>query len=207
MILAISVDDGHEQDLRILELLKKYNLTKFATFYIAPLNHQRPVMSLSQMKEVSKYCEIGGHTMKHFHLNTLSEVDQINEIMEGKNFLEGNLNIKITKFAYPRGYFAEETKRYVEMAGFTLGRTMKQGMITDPRVYADYKPFEVPITIHTHPNYINEWRDVLHKSVSSESGYFHITMHGWEIEKFNLWEEIEKIFRALSSLDIKMESL
>lgn len=199
MDFRISIDDGHPDDLRIFSLLKQHGLIDIATFYIAPYNHQRPVMSPYQINKLSLEAEIGGHTLTHHWLTDLDSDEQNIEIQEGKKILEEITEKKITKFCYPRGYFNQDIKKIVAFHGFTEARTMKQGSISTKDLT---DPFEIPITIHSHPNYIEEWKSALNASTEIEKqtgkGYFHITMHGWEVEKFNLWEKINEIFYAIA---------
>lgn len=195
----ISVDDGHEDDLRIFEMLKDYGLLDIATFYIAPKNRQRPVMRRSDIIRISKEVEIGGHTMTHPWLTDLPKYEQINEIITGKNELEEMIGRKLKKFAYPRGYNNQEVRESVKECGFEEGRTMKQGRVARPDMTVGYDPFELPVTVHTHPDHIGNWRQLFEQATNKEDGYFHVTMHGWEISKFDLWEELNKIFYEIKS--------
>jgi peptidoglycan/xylan/chitin deacetylase (PgdA/CDA1 family) len=76
--VTVSVDDGHPTDLRTLELLQEHNLK--ATFYIPCANSERAVMTPSQIREIDKYCEIGGHTLNHLRLTKLGVEEGRREI-------------------------------------------------------------------------------------------------------------------------------
>jgi peptidoglycan/xylan/chitin deacetylase (PgdA/CDA1 family) len=62
-------------------------------------------MSWEMVKELaeSELAEIGGHTVSHPALNTLSEDEARREITEGCRIIEGHTNRKIRHFAYPFG--------------------------------------------------------------------------------------------------------
>ena len=196
MQIRISIDDGHKYDLQILTLLKKHGLQDLATFYIAPYNNQIPVMPPSHIRILSQDAEIGAHTLTHPVLTKLSPDNQLIEIMEGRKVLEDITGKKITRFAYPRGWYNDETKRSAQLAGVKEARTMKQGA-THTDALSD--PYAIPITIHTHPHHINGWKEALETAkANGDKGYFHITMHGWEIDKFQLWEKINEIFYEIA---------
>jgi peptidoglycan/xylan/chitin deacetylase (PgdA/CDA1 family) len=67
MIITTSWDDGHPLDYKLVALLEKYDIK--ATFYIPLANVENNVMERSQMKDISNYHEIGGHTVNHIYLN------------------------------------------------------------------------------------------------------------------------------------------
>lgn len=187
--IIFSVDDGNVFDLKIAELLEKYGFT--GIFYIAPFFSKIPVMTVNQIRGISKKHEIGGHTLFHFTLPKLSTNEQIKEILNGKKELEEIIGKKITKFAYPRGHFNEETKKNVELCGFREARTMKVG-ITNIEGYSN---FEIPVSAHLYPRleYKNKgiYQSIIDKF--SEGNYFNLVMHGEEIIKYDLMEIFEKI--------------
>lgn len=196
MLLLISVDDGHPLDWKVFELLKKYDLLEFAVFYIAPENTKNEVMSHTDIKKLSESCEIGGHALTHTVLTKLGTNEQITEIMSGKNILESIIGRKISSFAPPRGWYNEEVTNNVKACGFKNMRTMKQGA-----TYIKKGDFIIPVTVHFHPFHYETWIDLLPVSLDSESakteGLFSVTCHGWELEKFQLWNEFENMLEEL----------
>ena len=72
LAITTSWDDGHPLDLRIAELLTKYDLQ--GTFYV-PLHNSRPTMSPAQIRELAGSFEIGAHTVNHVRLTSLNEND------------------------------------------------------------------------------------------------------------------------------------
>jgi peptidoglycan/xylan/chitin deacetylase (PgdA/CDA1 family) len=62
-LFTLSIDDGHPLDLKIAELLKRYDIP--ATFYI-PLHNSEghPVLQTSALCELAKHFEIGSHTLR-----------------------------------------------------------------------------------------------------------------------------------------------
>ena len=67
LLVTTSWDDGHPSDLRVADLLDKHGLS--ATFYVPCANSEgRPVMVSSDVAELGRRFEIGGHTRDHVSL-------------------------------------------------------------------------------------------------------------------------------------------
>jgi peptidoglycan/xylan/chitin deacetylase (PgdA/CDA1 family) len=69
-----------------------------------PLKEQE-LVHLAKGKSV----EIGGHTLFHASLSSLTSVEQQNEILEGNRRLEQIINREVRLFSYPFGDFCAET--------------------------------------------------------------------------------------------------
>ena len=66
MRIETSWDDGHELDLRLADLLRKYKLP--ATFYINTVSEEKREgkdLSEDDIVSLAKDFEIGGHTVSH----------------------------------------------------------------------------------------------------------------------------------------------
>ena len=179
MIIRISVDDGHQFDVRVAEQLDRAGLK--GEFYIAPYysQHGKP-MSVKDIIEISKRHEIGGHTLSHCLLTDATKDVAKKEISEGKKVLEDIIGRKITKFSYPKGWFNANIKRWVKEAGFEEARTMKMG-ITNVEAWDKY---EMPVTLHVYPQRVEKFGEMWARA--KKEGYFHLVCHSWEIAKFDL---------------------
>lgn len=189
MEIKFYVDDGSRHDLRVAELLERYNYT--GIFYIAPMNPSIEILLPLEIKEVSKKHEIGCHTLTHKVLTKLPVPEQVNEMMWGREYLEEITEKSCHRFAPPRGWYNDETITIAKQCGFSEFRTMKQGS-------TDYfgENFVVPITVHFHPNHYQKWKELYHEAVEKD-GYFGVTCHGWELEKFSLWKEYEAMLKYI----------
>ena len=121
MILTTSWDDGHPLDIRLLELLEKYNLK--ATFYIPLFNAENQVMDKSLIKEISLNQEIGGHTVNHTYLNGLSAEKAEYEITQCKVLLEEIIDQSVSAFCFPGGKYSRRDLLILKRAGYLFGRT------------------------------------------------------------------------------------
>jgi peptidoglycan/xylan/chitin deacetylase (PgdA/CDA1 family) len=91
-------------------------------------------MTTSELLDVaqSDWIDIGGHTVTHPSLSTLSAEAQRAEIVGGLNRLESILGSHVLTFAYPFGTpqdFTDETAKIVGDAGFSAAFTTVPGYI------------------------------------------------------------------------------
>ncbi len=63
---------------------------------------------------------IGAHARSHSILPSLSVPDQLEEVLQSKQYLESLLGRPVDGFAYPHGQFTDETQSVVEEAGFAF---------------------------------------------------------------------------------------
>src|SRR5436190_13479271 len=83
--ITTSWDDGHPLDLRVAELLAKYDLR--GTFYV-PRSAERGTMTAAQIRELSGAFEVGAHTLHHVVLTRAPEAQARQEIAGSKSWLE-----------------------------------------------------------------------------------------------------------------------
>jgi|SRR6476646_1914656 len=81
--------------------------------------HQRPVLSLEQLRElVAAGIECGGHSHTHPQLDDLPPVRLAEEVRRPKEVLEDGLQAPVETFAYPYGYHDQAAKEAVAEAGY-----------------------------------------------------------------------------------------
>jgi peptidoglycan/xylan/chitin deacetylase (PgdA/CDA1 family) len=190
--LVTSWDDGRKQDMRLADLLRKYDLP--AIFYIPVQTRE---LATYQIQEIAKDFEIGGHTVSHAHLNLVSLEDAKVEIEVSKKWLEDLIGKEVTSFCYPRGRYNNDVKKLVKEAGFKEARTTKV-------LYVDSEdPFETRTSVHIYNR--NEYGDdgwmrvaidMMHKA-KEEGGIFHVWGHSWEIDKYDWWNALEELFKII----------
>jgi len=191
MKIITSWDDGRKQDFRLAELLKKYQLP--AIFYI-PANCE---IGRDGILELARDFEIGSHTLSHTLLTRIPLAKAEREIIGGKSILKAVLNKEITKFCYPRGYYNEEIKQLVRLAGFKEARTTKV-------LYTNVDdPFETNTSVHIYnrKEYGDDgWMKVALEMLDKtkyENGIYHLWSHSWEIDKYDWWEPLEQLFKII----------
>lgn len=222
MIITTSWDDGHPLDIKLLELLEKYNLK--ATFYIPLTNPENPVMAKNAMREISSFQEIGAHTLNHAYLNGLNDNDAEYEITQCKVLLEEIIGKPIDAFCFPGGKFSDRDLLLVKKAGYLFGRTTKlmaisntQFKLMNTSVQA-YNHSSITLLIHCilnfnippiqrncffmkyNKNFLKLAEHYILKNIESNS-VFHVWGHSYEIERYNLWKQVEDLFKLISSYD------
>jgi peptidoglycan/xylan/chitin deacetylase (PgdA/CDA1 family) len=227
MIFCSSWDDGSLEDMKLSDLLSKYNHK--ATFYI-PINNAegRKVINNTEIRELARSHEIGSHTLDHLYLTGLSDIDAYDQIKNGKDELENIVGAKVPGFCYPGGKFKKQHIRFLKEIGIKHARTVENMRIE--MVGCKYK---VPTTLQFYPhknsayfsNFIqgsNKTKKIkiLNKALSSkknvdkilyiiESGVmgsdsiFHLWGHSWEIEKMGMWNDLEILLSYMDSLQVE----
>ena len=220
IIITTSWDDGFALDIRIAELLEKYKLS--GTFYVPIKNPQREVMNSRMLVEISKKHEIGGHTVNHTFLNTVSRVVAKYEVAAGKAMLEDKLGKSINAFCYPGGKYSQRDIQLVKDAGFSFGRTTRLLHTTiDPSQQLmhtgmqTYNHSNVVLIRHCMKNlYLSPILDYslfykenknfrvlaesMLKRLFKNGGVLHLWGHSWEIEKYGLWTELEEVLKIMA---------
>ncbi len=140
--IILTVDDGYKDNYELLlPLLKKYNFK--AVIYVVtgesfnrwdvevPENPDKsvPLMSTEQLKALhdSGCVEIGGHTLTHPRLSTLSDQEQKEQIEINKQQLEELLQSKLCSFAYPYGDHNQSSKNISQEAGYEFAVATDSG--------------------------------------------------------------------------------
>lgn len=199
MIIEFSFDDGHPQDRKIADLLKKYGFN--ATFYLTSKN-------LFKLKDLYVQLDkegfwIGGHTVTHpMDMKVLSDEELCYEILQNKNDIENIIDKEIEVFCYPRGRYNDKIIGLLKTAGYYQARTTVVGATS----YDFDDTFRVPTTVHIfqRPEYEGvPWLEYAKKkfieaSMETKDPYFHVWGHAYEIERDNLWGEFEELLRFVS---------
>lgn len=216
IIVTTSWDDGHVLDIKLAELLRKYNIK--GTFYISPENReisQNERLTKEQIVELSKDFEIGAHTMTHPRLSKIDNETARKEIITSKQTLENWLGVEVKSFCYPGGDYKPVHEKIVSDAGFSIARTVKCFSID-----AGNNPFEMPTTVHVYHRWLDiikiikevgllnfisyylNWDNLaiaMFDKVFKNGGVFHLWGHSWEIEKNKDWVRLERVLKYISN--------
>jgi polysaccharide pyruvyl transferase WcaK-like protein/peptidoglycan/xylan/chitin deacetylase (PgdA/CDA1 family) len=145
--IILTFDDGYSDILKIKRFLKSNNI-KPALFILSDpqnanekeLGTKRPHLTNKDIHSLIQLgWEIGSHTNTHPNLSLLPPQGLKEEIIKSKLKLEKDLNIPIKYFAYPRGKYNEQALKFVKNAGYSMGLTMNDGIISK-----DTNPLLIP---------------------------------------------------------------
>ena len=213
--ITISVDDGHETDLRTADLLDEAGLR--ATFYIPATNPERPVMSHDAIRDIATRFEVGGHTYRHLPLTGFGPDESRREIVDGKAWLEDTAESPVRAFCYPQGKFNAGLARQVEAAGFSCGRTCRLNLTAPPenpylwgvstQAFSHSRQIQIRHAAVERnwtgiANYARifrgavDWEDHFTRAVeqvASHGGIAHLFLHSWEIDEHNDWDKLRRV--------------
>ncbi len=114
--VALTIDDAYKSFYdHGLEVFKKYNYPFSLYVYVkATDKHYGDYMSWAEIKESSKYGEIGLHSYAHPRLQNLTKQEIIEDTKTALNIFVKNTNITPTTYAYPYGEFNQEVKNILK---------------------------------------------------------------------------------------------
>lgn len=179
-MIRLSCDDGAASDLRLADLCKKYSID--CTFYLPCEWHglafakgYQP-LSWSDAMIIAEDFDIGSHTITHRFLTRIPLEEAMYEIDISKVMLQDLFGKPVTRFAPPRGYTNPELTEY------TL------------QIYESQRLTKAPNLVHIHPdsgaNDNRPWREAINEF--TEEAF----CHSWELNKFDLWGELEDFFKS-----------
>ncbi len=220
--VTTSWDDGDILDKRLSDLLSHYGLK--GTFYITK-NYRPQRLSEQAIRDLIKYHEIGAHTLTHPDLRTISSENKKLEIRGGKQWLEELLGSEVKMFCYPKGLYDDLVVASVKEAGYIGARTTALGSLS----YSNPFLIPTTLQVYPFPFRTNYWRKFLQPyqqrapalkklgvpvlsmyswlsmakatfDIAVEHGeVFHLWGHSWEIEKYGMWDELEKFLQYIGN--------
>jgi len=205
-------DDGVVNDIRLIELLKKYHAK--ATFNLNPGFHAEkrtpgewmPVeysdwsykgfrggkVGRNEMLSIYKGFQVASHCMRHQNADEHPLAEFVKAALDARHFLEDLFQQECPGFAWPCGITTPETADALRDAGFAYGRTVAN---TD-RV-EDYKhPMLLNSSCHFQDgNFYRRFREARERN-----GVFYFWGHSYEmIDSEGLWDQFERKLAMLSA--------
>jgi hypothetical protein len=220
-IVTTSWDDGHPLDLKLAELLKKYDVP--ATFYIPISYAKRGCMNSQQIREIAERLDVGGHSYHHIRLTEISPQAAERELNNGKKELQEITGKEVISLSYPYGNFNNGLIRIARDAGFVgartvllLTRTIRDPFREDTMVNArnwwfthymlhslasrDIKLFNFVLRKNL---FFKSWDRIAIETlnfVAENGGIWHLWGHSWEIEENGDWARLEGVFQEINGL-------
>ncbi len=204
--VTFSYDDGVEQDLRLLEILNKYNLK--ATFNLnTGLNSgsytwnykELEVRRLDLEKHINDYDghEVAVHTLTHPDLCKL-EADLVSrEVLSDRENIEKIFGTKVCGMAYPFGTYSDEVVDFLKNNDFKYARTVEASH--NFKVQNDLLRFKP--TCHHDDSILFDLAESFLKSESEEVQIFYIWGHAYEFEGNHNWDRFEDFCKLISGRD------
>ncbi len=198
--LTLSYDDGVEQDVKLLEIMKKHGLkgtfninsglyAEDGTVYPKGQVHRR--MTKKQIVECFQNSgqEIAVHSLTHPFLEQLPPAMVIKEIMEDRENLEEEFGTIIRGMAYPFGTFNDTVADVLKNCGIAYARTVISTF--DFRLPADW--LRLTATCHHNSSQLMELaRKFVEDKVDRAPYLFYLWGHSYEFEADGNWNVIEE---------------
>lgn len=185
-MVTASWDDGCASDTRVADLMARYEVP--AVFYWPVEWHSLAYdkgyepLGFAQAQHIARQFEVGSHTITHRHLTSLDPYEAMYEIVASGDMLERLFDREVSRFCPPRGYTNPSLTK------FTLGGYKSQRLTKGPGL------------VHVHPksgaNDNEAWQDKLKQEL--KKGDVEIWGHSHELDRFDLWAELEEALRGLS---------
>lgn len=136
-------------------------------------------LSYHKARHIAARHEIGSHTITHRHLTDLPVKEAEDEILESRTLLRQMFDQPVKKFCPPRGYTNPDLTEFTLILYECQRLTKGKGLV------------------HVHPdsgaNSNKPWRQKLEEEL--ERGDVEIWGHSWELDKFELWDDLEAALR------------
>lgn len=197
-IVTMSYDDGHERDIRLIELFNKYGIK--ATFH---LNAGRfNSLSDEQLEEVkSRYRghEVACHTVSHGWAQRMPLPSLVGEVIEDRRFWERTIGCPIVGMSYPSSAHSvtSDVKSTLHSCGIVYSRTtLSTFKFYLPDDFLAWNPTchhkdALPLCDQFIANLDSEWTYPL----------FYIWGHSHELRTEEDWAHIEAILQRLGNND------
>lgn len=184
--LLFTIDDGYEDVLKILPIVRKYQIPITLFVLSNPehadrkeLHHQGKLLSTEQIKTfVKEGWTIGCHSATHADFSKLSDEQIYKEVVESKKILEKKLGIPIKYFAYPKGFYNDKILQAVYQAGYKAAFSVKAHSVN---INSNY--FDLPRVVVDATHDLSEFPAIL-----SETTFLLRRIS----EKLHLWNLLEE---------------
>lgn len=214
MKVAFSWDDGALEDLKLFELHEKYEIP--AIFFVPSYNSEGrevlPAKDISGNK--SELISFGGHTKSHRYLTRINPQEVDEEILSNKIYLEDILGEEVPHFCLPGGAYDDEILKaaYAHFKTVRSADTMnfrKPIDICKPSIHMfkrgnkslfgnALRNMNIKDALFVLSHYTTDYFDNVYsilKRHSSDNSTIVIWGHSWELEKYELWNQVEAMMK------------
>jgi hypothetical protein len=204
-------DDGVATDIRLIEILRKYNAK--ATFNLCPGRFQAErieahwrdtpgrewsirgftggLVGKNELLKVYDDFQVASHCWCHETVGRgVSDADFLKAAVDARNFLEDLFQRECRGFAWPCGQHSPETEHMLEEAGFRYGRTT--GNVADVTACAN------PLALDSNCHFMNTsfWKIF---EDAKPTGVFYFWGHSYEMMDCpQFWSRFELMIKTLS---------
>ena len=201
---TLSYDDGVMDDVRLIEIMRKYGLK--GTFNLNSkhlISGAKDRLSPEMIKELfGDDTEIAIHGFEHLSLPAVTPALAVRDVVSDKEFLEKTFDRVVRGMAYAYGTHNDEVVEILRLCGVAYSR------ITTPSLAFDLPEDWLrlaPTCHHKHPALFELLEKFLEsnetKEVSIKPKLFYLWGHSYEFPRDNNWDVIEKFGEIISKHD------
>lgn len=198
--LTLSYDDGVEQDIKLIEIMKKnglkgtFNLNSGCyaaegTIYPKGTIHRR--MTKQQVTDLytDSGMEVAVHGLTHPFLEQLPENLCLNDVIKDRENLEEQFQTIIRGMAYPYGRYNDAVVECLKCAGIVYSRTVVS--TGDFRIPTDWLRLDATCH-HNDPRLMELSQKFVEEEPNRDPWLFYLWGHSYEFEANDNWSVIEK---------------
>ena len=187
--LTMSYDDGHTEDLRLVEIFDRYGIR--GTFHLNSGNLGRDTwITAEDVARIFKNHEVSAHTVTHPHPRYVSGDELVYEIMEDRRRLESICGYPVRGMSYPYGGYDADVIRRVKELGIQYSRTVAATKkFAIPRDFLEWHP-----TCHHNDDIMTLLAKF--KKQNRHLPLLYVWGHSYEFTNDNNWEKIEEFCSA-----------
>jgi hypothetical protein len=205
--LTLSYDDAVEQDIRLIEIMKKngikgtfnINTGLFApkgTVYPQGQVHRRMTKEQAYKLYEENGMEVAVHAYYHPHLEALSEAEITYEVLQDKIDIEKTTGRIIRGMAYPYGSYDQRVVDCLKACGILYARTVRS--TNNFTISDDW--LRLPATCHhNNPELMKLAKNFVEAVVPTEPLLFYLWGHSYEFEGNNNWHVIEEFCEFMAN--------
>lgn len=195
-IVTFSYDDGHSNDIRLIELFDKYGAK--GTFHLNGHNYiGKSKEELSSIGEIYKNHEISCHTLNHAWPAQMPSQTLIAETLRDRAILEEIASYPVTGMSYPFGSYSDAAAQTMRNCGIVYSRTVDSTRrFFLPENFLTWHP-----TCH-HKEALTLCEAFLRRpDAMCGNPLFYIWGHSSEFKAEEQWQEMEAVLRTLAECD------
>ena len=205
--ITFSFDDGNIDDVRLIEILNKYNLkgtfnlnsSMLADNFVWNYENIKDVHHINFSEHPNLYDghEVASHTVRHPHLENLSYVVIKNEIELDRTYLKALYGYEILGMALPFGTYNDDVINVLKEVKVLYCRTVEHTY--------DFKiPNDLPLlhpTCHFKYKDLDKLSDEFLSAETNEDMLFYIWGHSYELVTEEDWANFEKFCSKIANRD------
>lgn len=198
--LTLSYDDGVEQDIRLIDIMKKHGLkgtfnlnsglyAEEGTVYKPGTIHRRMTKRQCLDLYTDSGMEVAVHGYTHPYLEQLPANICTREVLKDREALENDYDRIVRGMAYPFGTTSDEVVEVLKQCGIAYSRTVES---TEKfAIPTDW--LRMPATCHhKNPRLMELARNFVENSINRSPLLFYVWGHSYEFEADNNWNVIEE---------------